>query len=709
MQRSLLTLAILVAAGLVAIAMFRSHQQTAERATTTQSEQETDTPAPRDPPEEAASPGGAPPRPGAPEPPREPEAPLASLGPLSIQPLGEPGPTVLGATGEDSTDRMRVELTKWGAGIFKIELADYFQTPRKQKPYVVHGMVTGGRATAYPFAARTITVNGDRLKLADQAWSLRESGPRHAEYAIEIRDEAGAPVLEVHRRYELAENRHELACRSWLVNRAGQPLDVQWEQHAQGDVPPDKATYLGDTRRFLAGYLDLPYDPRGQFIDTAATSVGRQEALDGVNADAKFDWPHAWWPEGTEGVWMASLNRYFTAVTYPRVPPETSQPPRLSNTFETGWLTGIGEGEEAGLLAVLRTPTHRLEAGETIRVDLALFAGPRLRERFDAAPFDLLHLSRLVVYELGCTWCTFQPIARGLLALLKFFHVVVGDWAIAIMLLVILVRLLLHPITKKSQIAMMKMGKQMQALQPEMEKLKKKYEDDPQRFQQEQLKLFREKGVNPAGMVGGCAPMLLQMPIWIALYAMLFYAIELRHEAAFYGLFQWISGGAWGFLADLSAPDHLITFSQTPVRINFPLLNLLDFSSLNVLPLLWAFTMFFYQKFMSPPPATEQAAQQQKMMQFMMLGIFPLFLYSAPSGLLLYMLASSASGIFDSHLVRKHVNEQEAAGTLFDKKPRKEGGLTDRLAKLVEEKQREMAEQQKQQQKQGQKPKKKRK
>ena len=235
---------------------------------------------------------------------------------------------------------------------------------------------------------------------------------------------------------------------------------------------------------------------------------------------------------------------------------------------------------------------------------------------------------------------------------------------------------------------MMKMSKGMQALQPEIEKLKKKYpEGDPQ-LQQEMFKLYREKGVNPANFLG-CLPMFLQTPIWIALFAMLFLAIELRHQPAFYGVFQIISGYQWGFLADLSRPDHFIRFTDQPIALPLPLLGALDFSALNILPLLMGVMYFAQQKFMTPPAQNEQAAQQQKLMRIMVL-LFPVFLYSAPSGLTLYMLASSTAGMVDSYFIRKHIREEEEAGTLLTKKPPKPGGLRDRIGKALAAKQEEL-------------------
>ena len=181
--------------------------------------------------------------------------------------------------------------------------------------------------------------------------------------------------------------------------------------------------------------------------------------------------------------------------------------------------------------------------------------------------------------------------------------------------------------------------------------------------------------------------MFLQMPIWIALYAMLFLAIELRHEPAFYGFFQLFGG--WQFLSDLSTYDSFIKFGDGGFRL--PLIKTFVPASLNILPLLMGVVFYFNQKLTTPPPANEQAAQQQKIMKYMTL-LFPVMLYPAPSGLTLYILASTAAGMIDSYIVRKHIREQEEAGTLFDKKQPKKAGFMHRIRQAVEARQRELAE-----------------
>jgi len=317
-------------------------------------------------------------------------------------------------------------------------------------------------------------------------------------------------------------------------------------------------------------------------------------------------------------------------------------------------------------------------------LSLDLFAGPREDAIFAQAPYAAMQFDKTIRYSLGgmCSFCTFQWLAHLLLGFLELLHTLTFDWGISIIILVLVVRLCLHPITKRGQINMMKMGKQMAAVQPELNKLKKKYADDPKQMQQAQMQLFREKGINPAAGAMGCLPMFLQMPIWIALYAMLYYAIELRHEPAFYGVFQAIAG--WPFLADLSSPDRFIPlFENDGSHILNIIFIRLDYSSINILPILMGITFFINMKYTTPPPMNEQQAQQQKMMKFMPL-LMPFFLYSAPAGLTLYICASTLAGIVDSRIVRKHVKQMEESGELFKPRQNKPGGFMDRLHKAAQ-------------------------
>jgi YidC/Oxa1 family membrane protein insertase len=282
----------------------------------------------------------------------------------------------------------------------------------------------------------------------------------------------------------------------------------------------------------------------------------------------------------------------------------------------------------------------------------------------------------LILYLISgcCSFCTFAWLADAILWLLTFLHDrVVFDWALAIIVLVAMVRLALHPITRHSQIQMARVTKGMAAIKPELEALQKRHASDPKRMQQEQLRLYREKGVNPAGCVGGMLPTFLQMPIWVALYAVLYFAFELRQSPAFFGVFQQFGG--WGFLGDLSAPDHFIEFREP--LFTWPV----SFESINVIPLVMSLVFWLQQKYMAPPNTgnlTPEQEQHQKMMKWMSVILFPIMLYAAPSGLTLYIMTSTCVGIIEGRRVRAQIQR-------MDLTPRKrEPGKQDRLGKLYE-------------------------
>jgi YidC/Oxa1 family membrane protein insertase len=197
---------------------------------------------------------------------------------------------------------------------------------------------------------------------------------------------------------------------------------------------------------------------------------------------------------------------------------------------------------------------------------------------------------------------------------------------------------------------MQRFGKVMQKIKPEIDLIKAKYPNDPKKVQSEQMVLMQKYGVNPFQMLG-CLPMFLQMPIWVALYALLYFMFDIRQEPAFFGIFQQFGG--WSFLADLSAADHF--FGQFDEPTHFLLWNI---TGINILPILMGGIFFVQQKYMSPQgmATTPEQASQQKMMRIMMVVMFPLMLYSAPSGLTLYILTSSSIGILESRHIRKQLD-----------------------------------------------------
>ena len=606
-------------------------------------------------------------------------------------------------------------ISPYRAAVLEARLTDYFEQARGDTHYtlltpIAQADETGQVPAIGSYAARSITVNGQNIPLVRQdedggwlgAWELIEKTTGSVTFRLVIESVEGettTPVAEVTRTYHLDEGSYSLQLDQSVRNLTGDTLTLAWEQFAQGDIAWDQGDYLrGRSRQYVLGYFNLKHDPGRFSISADDGYIFRDDAVKKID---NGDWPSLWPntqidPDQKELAWFASVNRYFAVVTSAHTDPaatESSDIPALQAVYPTIQTrlnppAGADENTRAADGAVLFIITSQpltLGPGQTTApgdLGLDIFLGPRKQSVFDDSPYAAMRLNNLIRYSLGgmCGFCTFQWLADGLMGLLRGFHWAMSDWGVAIILLVLIVRLCLHPLTKRGQINMMKMGKQMAAIQPEIAKLKKKYPDNPKKVQQEQMNLFREKGINPAAGALGCMPMFLQMPIWIALYAMLYYAIELRHEPAFYGVFQSLGGLVgwdWQFLSNLARSDHFITFSNEPATVNLLFLTL-DYSGFNILPLLMAVTFFINMKFTTPPPANEQQAQQQKIMRIMPF-LFPIMLYSAPSGLTLYIFASTAAGIVDSYIVRKHIKELEASGKLFEKKPPKPGGLMHRL------------------------------
>lgn len=253
---------------------------------------------------------------------------------------------------------------------------------------------------------------------------------------------------------------------------------------------------------------------------------------------------------------------------------------------------------------VLQYPV--LNPGAEFTLDYEAFVGPK--------SFSLLQsidplLAKVVDFGF------FNFIARQIFALLNWFYALVGNWGIAIILLTVVVRLLVLPFNVYSYKSM----KSMQAIQPQIAALKERYKDDQQKQQSEMMKLMRENKVNP---VGGCLPVLLQFPIFIALYQVLGHSIEL-YQADF---------GLW--IHDLSLKDPYY-----------------------ILPVLMGITMFIQQK--TTPNATMDPAQAKVLM--MMPLVFTFFMVSLPSGLTLYMLVGAVFSVAQqTYFMKTHKTEVKA-------------------------------------------------
>ena len=599
-------------------------------------------------------------------------------GKLSLRLYGEEHePAALGSL-DPSKAKMRVAFTRAGAGISSIRFSDIFETVDGKLAWNKY-RVSGGQqpsiddkyllstshelayntqqgvqtATISVLGASQITINGELLHLTSPTvWTVLGVGS----FEATVVDESGAVVAKITRVWTL-DDKFGLHLEQKVHNLSSSTLEVEWLQYGPPSLRVDRSRYM-DRRRFRFGWeLNEQFDPN--HAAPIQSSDFLYEYADAAKVENEPLWPtDVTLEDGLKLSWFASTNRYFAIAIFPNMPDNGSGSRLLENTVKVITAQTSGTNTDEFILTALWAPKSTIATNEKLDLTMGVYAGPLKRSVLDnVQPYVSLSMRGMVLYQMSsmCAICTFQWLADFLaMVLTTLDQHVVFDWGLAIILLVLIVRTLLHPITKKSQINMQRFGKVMQKLKPEIDKLKSKYPDDPKKVQSEQMALMQKHGVNPFQMLG-CLPMFLQMPVWVALYALLYFMFDIRQEPAFFGVFQMF--GDWSFLADLSASDHFFGAFDEPTQ--FLMWNV---TGINILPILMGGIFFIQQKYMSPQSGaamTREQQSQQKIMRIMMVVLFPVMLYSAPSGLTLYILTSSAVGILESRHIRKHVDQME--------------------------------------------------
>lgn len=291
-----------------------------------------------------------------------------------------------------------------------------------------------------------------------------------------------------------------------------------------------------------------------------------------------------------EGGFVAMVQHYFVSAWIPSAESEnTYRLRKLSN--QDAYLFGF------------TSPQVEIAPQSQGTLSASFYAGPKDTERLEEISpyFDL-------TVDYGWLWW----IAKPLFWLLKFIHGFVGNWGLAIIGLTIIVKALFFKLSATSYRSMAKMRK----LQPKMTELKERHGEDRQRFSQEMMKLYKTEGVNP---FGGCLPILIQMPVFIALYWVLMESFELRHAPFF------------GWITDLSVKDPLF-----------------------VLPLLYGISMWFMQK-LNPQPTDPMQAKIMSMLPIIFTFMFLWF----PAGLVLYWLTNNLLSIAQQYVITRQIENED--------------------------------------------------
>ena len=325
--------------------------------------------------------------------------------------------------------------------------------------------------------------------------------------------------------------------------------------------------------------------------------------------------------------WVTLAGKYFSTIAVPDAADYTLT--LTQGATDTIALTSNIYLSRPVIRSSVNTDVYRFYIGPQLKQNLVIYNDAKDNG------FGLSDL-RLEVALDSSSW--FGWLENVLKWLLGVFYRIVPNYGIAIILLTILIKIVLYPFTHKS----FESTARLQALNPQMEELKAKYKDNTAKLNQEMADLYKREKVNP---MGGCLPMLLQFPIFIALYGLLNKHFELRGAVFIPG---WIS--------DLSAPETIWNFSP----VNIPFLG----SDLRLLPILYVITMIFSMKISQSGAAASnsQTAGMNKMFTYFMPIMFFFVLYNAPSGLILYWTVMNLVTMLQQQITNKIKKAQMVKG-----------------------------------------------
>jgi len=493
--------------------------------------------------------------------------------------------------------RARYTFTSRGGGLKLVELLDYPETisARWTKTKTASDAVASLNTGA---AVPVLAVLGDTNLMGDGIFALSKMGDG-------VRAEKLLPDgLRLAKEFHFSSN-YLVNASVKLENTSGKPLALPAQEWVVGTATPmdvdDGYFSIYGGAMWFDGAKNTPV--RLSYFNPSTTTfiffprIPKTEYRGGAS----------------NVVWASAGNQFFTLLAMPKQPAErvVARPvmlPAFSNVEQAPG-TPLPQGVQAALVY----PAQTLAANSNIERQMVLYAGPKeYRTLADIGAEFQNHADNVMGFYGFFGFC-----AKPLLLVMNWLHDVTRvGYGWVIVLITFLLRGIFWPLMAKSTRSM----KRMQALGPEVKVLKEKYKDDPQKFTQKQMELWKKHKVSP---VSGCLPMAIQMPVFIGFYTMLRSAIELRGAH-----FLWVT--------DLSKPDILFMIPG----INFPF---------NLLPLLMGGAMLWQSHVQPPSPGMDPT--QAKLMRWLP-AIFILFLYNYSSGLALYMTVSTLLGVLQTKLTK---------------------------------------------------------
>jgi YidC/Oxa1 family membrane protein insertase len=499
--------------------------------------------------------------------------PAASTTP-AVPPVATAGPAAVGESISVKTDLFDVEINTAGGDIRRVTMQKVFSAKNGKEPLTLlepnskHYFVTqtGLLGEGLPNHKTAYTAESRAFVL----------GP--AKDTLEVRLKAKEGNAEVVKRFTFQRGSYEIGVSYDVVNTSDKPIapHAYFQFLRDGNPPSEEAAQTNAFAGVTTFTGPAVYTDESKFVkvDFSDITKGKQSH-----------------PKKAKDGWIAMIQHYFVSAWLPK--------PGVEREYFTN---RIGDNLFTSGVVV---PLGAIAPGATASVSVPVYMGPQETETLEKIAPGL----NLVV-DYGWLYILAAP----LFWILKWIHGIVGNWGWAIVLLTVLIKLVFYPLNAKAGRSMA----QMKVLAPKMEKLKQLYGEDRQKMNQAMMELYRTEKINP---LGGCLPILVQIPVFIALYWVLLASIELRHA-------PWL-----GWIQDLSAPDPYF-----------------------ILPIIYAVSMLVQTR-LNPQPADPVQAKVMLIMPIM----FSVFFLFFPSGLVLYWVVQNLLSIVQQwHINRTLEAEQKA-------------------------------------------------
>ncbi|MCA1940168.1 MAG: membrane protein insertase YidC, partial [Caenispirillum bisanense] len=483
------------------------------------------------------------------------------------------------------TPALRGSLNLQGGRIDDLTLKNYGVTPDEDSPRI-DLLSPAGTPNPYYAEFGWVAAGGVQVPGSDTVWTADKDVLKPgAPVTLTWENDSGV----VFKRTVTVDEHYMFTVEQTVTNTTGEPITLYpYGLVSRVGTPP------------TAGYYILHEGPLGVFNGTL-----KELKYEDLKEEQTVE-------QTTTGGWIGITDKYWlTALAFE---PDLETKARFAYR---------GQGAERYQVDYLE-PAMTIAAGETATVKNNFFAGAKQVQLLDeyAETFNITN------FDLAVDFGWFYFLTKPFFYILNWLHGVVGNFGLAILAFTVLVKAVMFPLANKSYRAMSKMKK----LQPEMKKLQERFGDDRVRLNQEMMALYKREKANP---VSGCLPIFIQIPVFFALYKVLFVTIEMRH-APFYG---WIE--------DLSAPDPTTIFNLFGLIPWTPP----SFLMIGVLPLVMGITMWLQMKLNPAPPDPVQA----KIMSFLPV-IFTFMLAAFPAGLVLYWAWNNVLSIAQQWLIMKRAD-----------------------------------------------------